>query len=45
MSVLVPWVETHCGLVGKCHHFRGSYCLHLQAPNYTYINDKRFKTQ
>jgi hypothetical protein len=30
-SVLVFWVVTLCGLVGRYHNFRGTYCFHLQG--------------
>jgi hypothetical protein len=31
MSVLVSWVVTLCGLVGRYQRFRETYCLHLQG--------------
>jgi hypothetical protein len=30
ISMLVFWVVTPCGLVGRYHRFRGTYCLSLQ---------------
>jgi hypothetical protein len=30
MSILVFWVVTQCGLVGRYQRFGGTYCLHLQ---------------
>jgi hypothetical protein len=29
-EVLVFWVATLCGLVGRYQRFGGAYCLHLQ---------------
>jgi hypothetical protein len=37
MSKLVFWVVAPCGLVGKYHHFEGTYCLHLQ-PSVVALN-------
>jgi hypothetical protein len=31
MLMLVLWVLTPCGFVGRYLHFRGTYCLHLQG--------------
>jgi hypothetical protein len=30
MSILVKWVVTPCGLVGRYQRFGGTYCLHRQ---------------
>jgi hypothetical protein len=29
--ILLFWVVTPCGLVGRHHRFGGTYCHHLQA--------------
>lgn len=31
--ISVIWDLMSCRLVNHCHHFRGSYCLHLQAAS------------
>jgi hypothetical protein len=31
MPIFVFWVVTPCGLVGRCQHFAGTYCHHLQT--------------
>jgi hypothetical protein len=31
MMMILFWVLAPCRLVGKCHHFREIYCLHLQT--------------
>jgi hypothetical protein len=33
MSMLVFWVVTPCGLVGRFQRFRKTYCLHLLGLN------------
>jgi hypothetical protein len=37
MLMLVFWVVTPCGLLGRYQRFRGTYCLHLQPMKCWYL--------
>jgi hypothetical protein len=39
LSIVVFWVVTPCGLVGGHQRFGGTYRLHLQAQNFTFVHD------
>jgi hypothetical protein len=44
ISILVFWVVTSCGLVGRYRHFGGTYCLDLQISIRNYHTVRRYIT-
>jgi hypothetical protein len=40
-SMLIFWVVTSCGLVGRYQRFGGTYCLHLQGWHYLGVTDQK----
>jgi hypothetical protein len=32
VKIILFWDMTPCSLVGRYHHLKGNFCLHLQVP-------------